>query len=127
MFDKDFERLIFILGGESLLDLKRRAESNEKDMLTFRSVFERKVSIFEKNYGQRSFTFRDERGTTVLYPYILEFHTEEDVDGTPLIVLNDFPPFIRGDKKNPVLNMVLRYKSDEDRDEDYKMLNLCRK
>lgn len=127
MFERYFDRILRVLGGESLLALKIQAENDEDKLLAFDGVMERKLSVLEKNYGQKSFTFRDAEGVTVLYQYILEFHKEEDVDGTPMIVLNDFPPFIKGDKQNPVLHMELRYSDVDVRDEDHEMLLLCRK
>lgn len=127
MFERYFNRILRVLGGESLLTLKIQAENDEDKLLVFDKVLERKLSVLENNYGQKSFTFRDIEGVTVLYQYILEFHKEEDVDGTPMIVLNDFPPFIKGDKQNPVLHMELRYSDVDMRDEDHEMLLLCRK
>ena len=127
MFDECFERLLRAIGGEAFLQMKRDAEESEEKELKFLDVFERKVSALEGNYGMKSFNFRDNDRRTVLYQYILEFHKEEDVDGTPMIVLNDFPPFIKGDKKNPVLHMELRYSDVDVRDEDHEMLLLCRK
>ena len=127
MFEEYFNRLIRIIGGQALLDLKMAAELGERERITFLSVFERKLQALEGNYGEKSFTFRDVSQRTVLYQYILEFHADEDVDGTPLIVLNDFPPFIKGDKQNPVLHLVLRYEDVDIRDEDYKLLLVCRK
>lgn len=127
MFERYFDRILRVLGGESLLALKIQAENDEDKLLAFDGVMERKLSVLENNYGQKSFTFRDAEGVTVLYQYILEFHKEEDVDGTPMIVLNDFPPFIKGDKQNPVLHMELRYSDVDVRDEDHEMLLLCRK
>lgn len=127
MFERYFDRILRVLGGESLLALKIQAENDEDKLLAFEGVMERKLSVLENNYGQKSFTFRDVEGVTVLYQYILEFHKEEDVDGTPMIVLNDFPPFIKGDKQNPVLHMELRYSDVDVRDEDHEMLLLCRK
>ena len=127
MFERYFDRILRVLGGGSLLALKIQAEHDEDKLLAFDGVMERKLSVLENNYGQKSFTFRDVEGVTVLYQYILEFHKEEDVDGTPMIVLNDFPPFIKGDKQNPVLHMELRYSDVDVRDEDHEMLLLCRK
>lgn len=127
MFERYFDRILRVLGGESLLALKIQAENDEDKLLAFEGVMERKLSVLENNYGHKSFTFRDVEGVTVLYQYILEFHKEEDVDGTPMIVLNDFPPFIKGDKQNPVLHMELRYSDVDVRDEDHEMLLLCRK
>lgn len=127
MFERYFDRILRVLGGESLLALKIQAEHDEDKLLAFDRVMERKLSVLENNYGQKSFTFRDVEGVTVLYQYILEFHKGEDVDGTPMIVLNDFPPFIKGDKQNPVLHMELRYSDVDVRDEDHEMLLLCRK
>ena len=127
MFERYFDRILRVLGGESLLALKIQAENDEDKLLAFDRAMERKLSVLENNYGQKSFTFRDAEGVTVLYQYILEFHKEEDVDGTPMIVLNDFPPFIKGDKQNPVLHMELRYSDVDVRDEDHEMLLLCRK
>lgn len=127
MFERYFDRILRVLGGESLLALKIQAENDEDKLLAFEGVMERKLSVLENNYGHKSFTFRDVEGVTVLYQYILEFHKEEDVDGTPMIVLNDFPPFIKGDKQNPVLHMELRYPDVDVRDEDHEMLLLCRK
>lgn len=127
MFERYFDRILRVLGGESLLALKIQAENDEDKLLVFEGVMERKLSVLENNYGHKSFTFRDAEGVTVLYQYILEFHKEEDVDGTPMIVLNDFPPFIKGDKQNPVLHMELRYSDVDVRDEDHEMLLLCRK
>ena len=127
MFDGCFERLLRAIGGEALLQMKRDAENDDKEMVKFLDVFERKVSFLESNYGMKSFTFRDNDKRTVLYSYILEFHADEDVDGTPLIELNDFPPFVKGGDKNPVLHLVLRYDDVDIRDEDYELLKLCRK
>ena len=127
MFERYFDRILRVLGGESLLALKIQSEHDEDKLLAFDRVMERKLSVLENNYGQKSFTFRDVEGVTVLYQYILEFHKGEDVDGTPMIVLNDFPPFIKGDKQNPVLHMELRYSDVDVRDEDHEMLLLCRK
>lgn len=127
MFEEYFNRLIRIIGGQALLDLKVAAELGERERITFLSVLERKLQALEGNYGEKAFTFRDVGQRTILYQYILEFHTDEGVDGTPLIVLNDFPPFIKGDKQNPVLHLVLRYEDVDIRDEDYKLLLVCRK
>lgn len=127
MFEEYFNRLIRIIGGQVLLDLKAAAELGERERITFLSVLERKLQALEGNYGEKAFTFRDVSQRTVLYQYILEFHIDEDFDGTPLIVLNDFPPFIKGDKQNPVLHLVLRYEDVDIRDEDYKLLLVCRK
>lgn len=127
-FDKCFERLLKAIGGVPLLQMKWDAEEGgEEKMFKFLDVFERKVSALEGNYGMKSFNFRDNDRRTVLYQYILEFHTDEDVDGTPLLILNDFPPFIKGEKQNPVLHLVLRYEDVEIRDEDYELLKICRK
>ena len=128
MFEQCFERLLTAIGGASFLQMKRDAEEGgEEEMFKFLNVFERKVSALEGNYGMKSFNFRDIERRTVLYSYILEFHADEDVDGTPLLILNDFPPFIKGEKSNPVLHLVLRYEDVDIRDEDYELLKVCRK
>lgn len=127
MFDQCFERLLKAIGGVPFLQMKRDAEEDSKKEKKFLDVFERKVSALEGNYGMKSFNFRDIDRRTVLYQYILEFHTDEDVDGTPLLILNDFPPFIKGEKQNPVLHLVLRYEDVDVRDEDYELLKICRK
>lgn len=126
-FDKCFERLLKAIGGVTLLQMKRNAEEGGENEQKFLDVFERKASALEGNYGMKSFNFRDSDRRTVLYQYILEFHADEDVDGTPLLILNDFPPFIKGEKQNPVLHLVLRYEDVDVRDEDYELLKICRK
>lgn len=127
MFEQCFERLLKAIGGVALLQMKRDAEEDSEKEFKFLDVFERKVSALEGNYGMKSFNFRDNDRRTVLYQYILEFHADEDVDGTPLLILNDFPPFIKGEKQNPVLHLVLRYEDVDVRDEDYELLKICRK
>ena len=127
MFEECFERLLKAIGGVALLQMKRDAEEDSEKEFKFLDVFERKVSALEGNYGMKSFNFRDNDRRTVLYQYILEFHADEDVDGTPLLILNDFPPFIKGEKQNPVLHLVLRYEDVDVRDEDYELLKICRK
>lgn len=127
MFDEFFNRFLRVLGGETLLSKKFSAENDEKELESFNLILDRKLSALENNYGLRSFSFRDRNSTTVLHSYILEFHPDEDVYGNPVIVLNDFPPFIKGDKQNPVLNMVLNYEDFEMRDEDLRLLTLCKK
>lgn len=126
-FDKCFERLLKAIGGVALLQMKWDAEEGGENGRKFLDVLERTASALEGNYGMKSFNFRDSDRRTVLYQYILEFHTAEDVDGTPLLILNDFPPFIKGEKQNPVLHLVLRYEDVDVRDEDYELLKICRK
>lgn len=127
MFDACFERLLKAIGGEAFLQMKRDAESDDKEMVKFLDIFERKMVFLEGNYGMKSFTFRDNGRRTILYSYIVEFHADEDVDGTPLIELNDFPTFVKSGDKNPVPHLVLRYDDVDIRDEDYELLKLCRK
>ena len=50
------------------------------------------------------------------------YKPDYDVDGTPMLVINDFPLGLEGDK-NPVVDLVLRYDTIENRDADIDKLN----
>ena len=88
--------------------------------------FYQKLEEFFDKRKERLFTFKDITNRTLLKCYILEFRGDELIDGTPVIIINDFPLGLKGDK-NPVLNLELRYRDIEERDNDLSELRLLLK
>lgn len=107
-------------------DIYDKADTNrlisEGDMVKF---LEKLKEFFDKK-RERLFTFKDTTNRSLLKCYILDFRGEENIDGTPVIIINDFPLGLKGDK-NPVLNLELRYDDVEDRDSDLADLRLLLK
>ena len=107
-------------------DLYDKTETNklisEGDMVKFLE----KIKEFFDRKRERLFTFKDTTHRSLLKCYILDFRGGELIDGTPVIIINDFPLGLKGEK-NPVLNLELRYDDVEDRDSDLADLRLLLK
>ena len=105
--------------------LNKALKSNQDELgwvAVAKSALEVIRELLVTKYRSRTFTFGDVTHQTILKGYILMYKPDYDVDGTPMLVINDFPLGLKGDK-NPVVDLVLRYDTIESRDADIDKLN----
>lgn len=117
-----FRTIIALIGSDyflSELDYFIKEGDNEKIielMLTF-------VEYLEERKSKRIFDFQDKTSRKLSRSYIITYRGSETIEGEPVIIINDFPIGLKGEK-NPVIDLELIYDDIEVRDKDIEKLNI---
>lgn len=79
---------------------------------------------FNDNFKKRNIVLGN--NLSILKFFIITFQTDYDENGNPVIIVNKLEDESASFKDNPIKNLYIVYKSEEDRDIDYERLLLMR-
>lgn len=94
------------------------AESEDAEM----EIVENFAQAIKEKFASKVIQFNDKSRRCMSYSYIIQFRPDMQLDGSPVIILNDFQLGLKGDK-NPVIHEVLIYDDIDKRDEDMEKLH----
>lgn len=79
---------------------------------------------FNENFKKRNIVLGN--NLSILKFFIITFQKDFDENGEPVIIINKFEDETASFKDNPIKNLYIIYKNEEDRDIDYERLLLMK-
>lgn len=79
---------------------------------------------FNENFKKRNIVLRN--NLSILKFFIITFQKDFNENGEPVIIINKLEDETASFKDNPIKNLYIIYKNEEDRDIDYERLLLMR-